>query len=538
MADIYTSHYPLRRTKERGTAKVITVKRALVSVSNKEGIVEFAQGLVELGVELVSTGGTARALAEAGLPVRPVSELTGFPEILGGRVKTLHPAVHAGILFRRDVVEDRRQLEELGIGPIDLVAVNLYPFAETVAKPGVTLAEAIENIDIGGPTMIRAAAKNYQHVAVVVNPVRYPEVLRELKEQGGSLSQETAFHLAVEAFAHTAQYDAVISNFLGSRLTDQGFPSHLFLALTKLQDLRYGENPHQRAAFYGEAGATGASLVRARQLQGKPLSFNNINDANAALELVQEFRETAVVAVKHTNPCGVALGETVLEAYRRAYEADPVSIFGGIVAANRPIDVATARAMMEIFLEVVIAPGYEEEALAIFKEKPNLRVLEVADLQQGSRQSYLDFKRVRGGLLVQDVDLLDLDRDKLQVVTRREPSEQEWKDLFFAWKVVKHVKSNAIVVASRGKTLGIGAGQMNRVGAARIALKQAGPAAAGSVMASDAFFPMPDTVETAAQAGVKAIIQPGGSIRDEDSIKAADEAGIAMVFTGTRHFKH
>jgi len=517
---------------------LITVKRALLSVSDKEGIVDFARGLAGLGVELISTGGTARVLADAGLTVRPVSDLTGFPEILGGRVKTLHPAVHAGILYRREVPEDGEQLAKLGIGPIDLVVVNLYPFAQNTARPGVSLAEAIENIDIGGPTMIRAAAKNYRGVGVVVNPARYREVLAELEENKGILSEETAFRLAVEAFAHTAQYDAVISNYLGKLLAGEGiFPAHLNLTLTKVQDLRYGENPHQRAAFYAEAGTAGPSLVRARQLQGKPLSFNNINDGNAALELVREFTETTVVALKHTNPCGVATAETVLEAYRRAYAADPVSIFGGIVAVNRPVDGETARAMVEIFLEVIIAPKFEEEALEILAQKPNLRLLEVPDLLQ-PLEPYLEYKRVRGGLLVQDSDVARLEPGALKVVTRREPTPEELRDLLFAWKVVKHVKSNAIVVAAGGQTLGIGAGQMNRVGAARIALEQAGARAAGSVLASDAFFPMPDTVEEAAKAGVKAIIQPGGSIRDEDSIRAADEAGIAMVFTGIRHFKH
>jgi phosphoribosylaminoimidazolecarboxamide formyltransferase/IMP cyclohydrolase len=517
---------------------LITVKRALLSVSDKEGIVEFARGLAALGVELVSTGGTAQVLAAAGLPVRSVSDLTGFPEILGGRVKTLHPAVHGGILYRREVPEDEEQLAKLGIGSIDLVVVNLYPFAETIARPGVTLAEAIENIDIGGPTMIRAAAKNYRGVGVVVNPARYQEVLAELEENTGTLSEETAFRLAVEAFAHTAQYDAVISNYLGKLLAGkEGFPAHLSLTLTKLQDLRYGENPHQRAAFYGEAGDVGPSLARARQLQGKPLSFNNINDGNAALELVREFSETTVVALKHTNPCGVATAESLLEAYRRAYEADPVSIFGGIVAVNRPVDVETARAMVEIFLEVIIAPGFDEEALEVLAQKPNLRLLEVPDLSQPV-EPYLEYKGVRGGLLVQDSDVAQLDPQALKVVTKKEPTAEQLHDLLFAWKVVKHVKSNAIVVAAGGQTLGIGAGQMNRVGAARIALEQAGDRAAGSVLASDAFFPMPDTVEEAARAGVRAIIQPGGSIRDEDSIKAADEAGIAMVFTGIRHFKH
>lgn len=516
---------------------MITVKRALLSVSNKEGIVELAQGLYKLGVELVSTGGTARVLKEAGLPVRPVSDLTGFPEILGGRVKTLHPAVHGGILYRREDEGDKQQLAQLGIEPIDLVVVNLYPFAQTIAKPDVTLAEAIENIDIGGPTMIRAAAKNYRGVAVLVNPVRYREILEELEEKGG-LSEERTFHLAAEAFAHTAQYDAVISNYLGKLINGQtDFPSHLLLVFTKAQDLRYGENPHQQAAFYSEAGYTGLSLAQAKQLQGKPLSYNNINDSNAALELVREFTEPAVVALKHTNPCGVAIGENIVEAYGRAYAADPVSIFGGIVAANSTIDGETAAEMVKIFLEVIIAPQFTAEALAIFKQKPNLRLLEMPALKTDA-PAYLEYKRVRGGLLVQDADLLDLNAEQLSVVTKRRPTEAELKDLLFAWKVVKHVKSNAIVVASGGKTLGIGAGQMNRVGAAKIALEQAGAKAAGAVLASDAFFPMADTVETAAAAGIKAIIQPGGSIRDQDSIEAADAAGIAMIFTGIRHFRH
>ena len=516
---------------------MITVKRALLSVSDKEGIVEFARGLAALGVELVSTGGTAQVLAAAGLPVRSVSDLTGFPEILGGRVKTLHPAVHGGILYRREVPEDEEQLAKLGISSIDLVVVNLYPFAETIARPGVTLAEAIENIDIGGPTMIRAAAKNYRGVGVVVNPARYQEVLAELEENTGTLSEETAFRLAVEAFAHTAQYDAVISNYLGKLLAGkEGFPAHLSLTLTKLQDLRYGENPHQRAAFYGEAGDVGPSLARARQLQGKPLSFNNINDGNAALELVREFSETTVVALKHTNPCGVATAESLLEAYRRAYEADPVSIFGGIVAVNRPVDVETARAMVEIFLEVIIAPGFDEEALEVLAQKPNLRLLEVPDLSQPV-EPYLEYKGC-GAASWSRTRCGPAGSPGPQGSYQKEPTAEQLHDLLFAWKVVKHVKSNAIVVAAGGQTLGIGAGQMNRVGAARIALEQAGDRAAGSVLASDAFFPMPDTVEEAARAGVRAIIQPGGSIRDEDSIKAADEAGLAMVFTGIRHFKH
>lgn len=510
---------------------MITVKRALLSVSDKDGIVEFARGLAELGVEIISSGGTAQALAEAGVPVRRVEEVTGFPEILNGRVKTLHPAIHAGILARRDVQEHLTKLAELGIQPIDLVAVNLYPFAATIAKPNVTLEEAIENIDIGGPTLIRAAAKNHQGVAVVVNPVRYEEVLRELRAKGG-ISPETAYHLAAEAFAHTAQYDSVIASYLAGRR--EAFPARLPLTYTKLRDLRYGENPHQKAALYAQPGAQGG-ITFARRLHGKELSFNNISDANAAWELVQEFSAPCAVGVKHMNPCGVGTGPDLLAAWRKAYAGDPVSIFGGIVAFNREVTAELARALSEIFLEVVIAPGFSDAALEVLKEKKN-RILLAAE--PGRSPQAWDLRAVRGGLLVQELDGRDYDPADLKVVTRRAPSEEELADLAFAWKVVKYVKSNAVVLARDSGTVGVGAGQMNRVGAVEIAVRQAGEKAQGAVLASDAFFPMADSVEAAARAGVTAIIQPGGSIRDADSIRAADAAGIAMVFTGIRHFRH
>jgi len=512
--------------------------RALISVSDKTGVVELAKELTALGVEVISTGGTAALLQKEGVAVRPVSEVTGFPEILGGRVKTLQPAIHCGILAIRSEPEHMRQLSEHGITPIDLVIVNLYPFKQTISRPGVSLAEAIENIDIGGPTMIRSAAKNFGDVAVVVNPSRYPQLIDEL-QRDGRVTDELRFELAVEAFQHTAAYDAIISHYLWERKpVRENFPPTLTLTYEKAQDLHYGENPHQQAAFYREPFVPVACIAGAEQLHGRELSFNNVNDTNAALELVKEFTVPAVVAVKHTNPCGVGTGATIAEAYRNAYEADPVSIFGGIIAANRPIDAATAEEIAKILTEVVIAPGFMTEALAVLTKKKNLRLLKVGNMASDSGRPRLDLKRVNGGLLVQDADTADLDRDALQVVTERAPSEKEMSDLLFAWKVVKHTKSNAIVLARDSQTVGVGAGQMNRVGAAKIAAEQAGEKAKGSVLASDAYFPFPDTVEEAAKAGVTAIIQPGGSVRDQDSIAAANAHGIAMVFTGMRHFKH
>ena len=510
---------------------MIKIQRALLSVSDKSGLVEFAQGLVQAGVDIISSGGTAKALAEANVTVQKVEDVTGFPEILDGRVKTLHPAIHAGLLARRDVPEHMAKLNELGIAPIDLVVVNLYPFAATISRPAVTLAEAVENIDIGGPTLIRAAAKNHPGVVVVVNPEHYGELIAELKANGG-ISKETAYRLAAEAFAHTAEYDTIIAGYLGKQ--QESFPVNLHLAHVKAQDLRYGENPHQKAALYVEAGSC-YGIPGAKKLHGKDLSFNNINDANGAWELVQEFDAPCAVGVKHSNPCGVGVADDVLTAWHKAYEGDPVSIFGGIVAFNRPVTADVVEELNKIFLEVVIAPGYTEEAMELLKTKKNRIVLQA---QAGGEEKDWDIKKVRGGLLVQELDEQDYAAADLKVATQRTPTPEEMKDLEFAWKVVKYVKSNAIVLAKDRQIIGVGAGQMNRVGAVEIAARQAGDKAQGAVMASDAFFPMPDSVEAAAKAGVTAIIQPGGSIRDEDSICAANNAGIAMVFTGMRHFRH
>ncbi|WP_017434413.1 bifunctional phosphoribosylaminoimidazolecarboxamide formyltransferase/IMP cyclohydrolase [Saccharococcus caldoxylosilyticus] len=512
----------------------MAVKRALLSVSNKEGIVPLAKQLVELGVEIISTGGTKKTLEEAGIPVIGISEVTGFPEILDGRVKTLHPAIHGGLLAIRDNERHQAELHEHHITPIDLVVVNLYPFQQTIAKSDVTFAEAIENIDIGGPTMLRAAAKNHSYVTVVVDPADYDMVIQELKEHG-DISAETKRKLAAKVFRHTAAYDALIAEYLTNK-TGEEYPETLTVTFEKKQTLRYGENPHQTAAFYKKPFGSSFSIAQATQLHGKALSYNNINDANAALQLVKEFTEPVAVAVKHMNPCGVGTGATIYEAFLKAYEADPVSIFGGIIALNREVDKATAEKMHEIFLEIVIAPSFSDEALAILTQKKNIRLLTVDFAAPKTKEKML--VSVQGGLLVQEADTHTLEDAELKVVTKREPTEEEWKQLQFAWKVVKHVKSNAIVLAKDGMTIGVGAGQMNRVGAAKIAIEQAGEKTNGAVLASDAFFPIDDTVEAAAKAGITAIIQPGGSIRDADSIRKADEYGIAMVFTGIRHFKH
>ncbi|AKM17658.1 bifunctional phosphoribosylaminoimidazolecarboxamide formyltransferase/IMP cyclohydrolase [Geobacillus stearothermophilus] len=512
----------------------MAVKRALISVSNKEGIIPFAKQLAELGVDIISTGGTKRALEEAGVPVISISDVTGFPEILDGRVKTLHPAIHGGILAVRSDERHQAALKEHGIRPIDLVVVNLYPFQQTIAKPDVTLAEAIENIDIGGPTMVRAAAKNYADVAIVVDPADYPMVIEELKTTG-SIQAKTRQQLAAKAFRHTAAYDAMIAEYL-TGLTGEEYPETLTVTYTKKQSLRYGENPHQSAAFYAKPLGAAFSIAKAAQLHGKELSYNNINDANAAINLIREFQEPAAAAIKHMNPCGVGVGATLLEAFTKAYEADPVSIFGGIVAVNREVDKETAERMHDIFLEIVIAPSFSDEALAILTKKKNIRLLTLDFAAPDVKEKTL--VSVNGGLLVQEADKYTLEDAEWNVVTKREPTEAEREQLRFAWKVVKHVKSNAIVLAKNGMTVGVGAGQMNRVGAANIAIEQAGEQAVGAVLASDAFFPMDDTVEAAAKAGITAIIQPGGSIRDADSIRKADEYGMAMVFTGVRHFKH
>ncbi|MEB3751891.1 bifunctional phosphoribosylaminoimidazolecarboxamide formyltransferase/IMP cyclohydrolase [Geobacillus icigianus] len=512
----------------------MAVKRALISVSNKEGLIPFAKQLAELGVEIISTGGTKRALEEAGVPVISISDVTGFPEILDGRVKTLHPAIHGGILAVRGDERHQAALAEHGIHPIDLVVVNLYPFQQTIAKPDVTLAEAIENIDIGGPTMVRAAAKNYADVAIVVDPADYRTVIEELKTTG-SIQAKTRQKLAAKAFRHTAAYDAMIAEYL-TNLTGEEYPESLTVTYTKKQSLRYGENPHQSAAFYAKPLGAAFSMANAVQLHGKELSYNNINDANAAINLIREFQEPAVAAIKHMNPCGVGVGATLLEAFTKAYEADPVSIFGGIIAVNREVDRETAERMHDIFLEIVIAPSFSDEALAILTQKKNIRLLTLDFTAPNGKEKTL--VSVNGGVLVQAADTYTLADAEWNVVTKREPTEKEREQLRFAWNVVKHVKSNAIVLAKNGMTVGVGAGQMNRVGAAKIAIEQAGEQAAGAVLASDAFFPMDDTVEAAAKAGITAIIQPGGSIRDADSIRKADEYGIAMVFTGVRHFKH
>ncbi|MFZ5632594.1 MAG: bifunctional phosphoribosylaminoimidazolecarboxamide formyltransferase/IMP cyclohydrolase [Bacillota bacterium] len=510
-------------------------RRALISVSDKRGVVEFASGLVKIGFEVISTGGTAKTLREANVPVTYITGVTGFPEILDGRVKTLHPAVHGGILARRD--EDHTaQLQKQGIGFIDLVAVNLYPFRETISRPGVSMEEAVENIDIGGPAMVRAAAKNHRYVLVVVNPDRYGEVLKAL--ESGRVDYDFRLSLAREAFAHTAAYDSAIASYLEEKTGGEVlFPGIWNKSFGLVQVLRYGENPHQQAAFYRDPAARGASVSTARQLAGKELSYNNILDLNAALELVREFTDPAAVIIKHNNPCGAACAGDVSEAYRLAYEGDPVSAFGGIVAFNRPVSAGAARQMAEIFLEAVIAPGYEGEALEILKQRSGLRLLETGDLA-GPAGDILDLRKVNGGLLIQETDRKLLDRDRLEVVTSLQPGPADLEELIFAMAVVKHVKSNAIVVTRNRQLIGVGAGQMNRVGSAGIALTQAGDRAMGAYLASDAFFPFADTVELAARAGIRAIIQPGGSVRDEESVKAAEKYGIVMVLTGFRHFKH
>ena len=520
------------------------VSQALISVSDKRGVLEFATSLHHSGVKLLSTGGTAKMLRESGLPVTDVSEHTGLPEMLDGRVKTLHPKVHGGILARRDMPDHLHTIEAHGISRIDLVVVNLYPFQQTIARDDCTLADAIENIDIGGPAMVRAAAKNHGNetggVAVVTDPDDYPDILDELASHDGSLSAATRFSLAVKAFTHTARYDSAISNYL-TALSDEGerqdHPDCLQLAFDKVQDLRYGENPHQNAAFYREAGAGQGGISSYRQLQGKALSYNNIADADAAWECVKAFDATACVIVKHANPCGVAVGNSPVDAYNRAFQTDPTSAFGGIIAFNAEVDQATAEAVAGQFMEVLIAPSYTDDALAILSAKQNVRVLTVP--VGAVRQS--DFKRVGGGLLVQSADFAPIGIDDLKVVTQRAPTDTELGDLLFAWRVAKYVKSNAIVYCKGGMTVGVGAGQMSRVDSARIAKIKADNARleiSGCVVASDAFFPFRDGLDVLAQAGATAVIQPGGSMRDAEVIAAADEHGLAMVFTGFRHFRH
>jgi len=515
-------------------------KQALISVSDKTGVVELARGLARAGVAILSTGGTARLLQEAGVAVTEVAAYTGFPEMLDGRVKTLHPKVHGGILARRDLPEHVAAVERAGIPLIDIVVVNLYPFAQSVARPGCTLQEAIENIDIGGPTMVRAAAKNYAHVAVLTDPADYPALLAELQDTG-AVSAATRFTLARKAFSHTAVYDGAISNYL-TAIDGNGnhadFPAQFNASFAKLQDLRYGENPHQKAAFYRDLRPVPGALSNYRQLQGKELSYNNIADADAAWECVKTFEAPACVIVKHANPCGVAVGEDLLDAYRRAFSTDPTSAFGGIIAFNRELDAAAAEALVQHFVEVVIAPSVSPAARAVVGSKVNLRLLEVP-LEQGAND--LDYRRVGGGLLVQTPDRRNVTAGELRIVTRVKPTAAQLADLLFAWRVAKFVKSNAIVFCSGGMTLGVGAGQMSRVDSARIAsikAQNAGLTLAGSVVASDAFFPFRDGLDVVVGAGARAVIQPGGSMRDEEVIAAADEQGVAMAFTGVRHFRH
>ena len=513
--------------------------RAIISVSDKAGVTDFAKNLSQLGFEIFSTGGTEKALAEAKVPVKSVSELTGFPEILEGRVKTLHPSIYGGILARRDLPEHMAQLAKNNIEAIDLVAVNLYPFVQTVAKEGVTLDEAVENIDIGGPTLIRAAAKNFPSVIVVVDPTDYQPVLDKLRAGGMKLAERK--RLAQKAFQHVAVYDTAISQYL--RQDTEGFPEEMTVALKKRYGLRYGENPHQPAAFYaeqvvGEKKETG--ITWAEQIGGKELSFNNILDADAAWGVVTDFSAPTVAIIKHTNPCGLASHNDIAEAYRRAFSGDPVAAFGGIVASNRKVTLAMAEGIKPVFYEIVIAPEYETEALKLLKRKKDLRIL-LAELPPGygkAEPGYLDFRRVKGGFLVQSSDSLPEDSTNLKTVTKRESTKAEIEDLLFAWRAVKHIKSNAIVLAKDRTVLGMGAGQPSRIVSAQIAKEKAGDKTKGSVLASDAMFPFSDVVEAAAAAGVTAIIQPGGSIRDDESIKAANEHNIAMVFTGERHFRH
>jgi phosphoribosylaminoimidazolecarboxamide formyltransferase/IMP cyclohydrolase len=524
----------------------MSIKQALISVSDKSGVFEFAQELRKLGVAILSTGGTARLLRDAGVAVTEVGDYTGFPEMLGGRIKTLHPKIHGGILARRDLPEHVSALEKAEILPIDLVVVNLYPFSQTVARPDCSLEEAIENIDIGGPTMVRAAAKNYQSVAVVTDPVDYPALLDEMKAAGGAVTPEFRFRLACKAFSHTAAYDGAISNYLtsieGENARCRTFPERLNLNFSLMQPLRYGENPHQEAAFYRDPQRVPGSLASYSQLQGKELSYNNIADADAAWECVKTFDSPACVIIKHANPCGVAVADSPLAAYRLAFATDPTSAFGGIIAFNRTLDAPAAEAVMSQFVEVIIAPQVTDEARQMLALKTNVRVLTVSlDVPSETGSNACDFKRVGGGLLVQTPDSLNVTVDQLKVVTKVQPTAQQLQDLPFAWRVAKFVKSNAIVFCANGQTLGVGAGQMSRVDSARIASIKAGNAGltlAGSVVASDAFFPFRDGLYVVVQAGAVAVIQPGGSVRDEEVIAAADEQGVAMVFTGVRHFRH
>jgi phosphoribosylaminoimidazolecarboxamide formyltransferase/IMP cyclohydrolase len=528
---------------------MVKIKRALISVSDKTGLIDFTRELNKFGVEILSTGGTAKLLRDNNIPVKEVSEYTGFPEMLDGRVKTLHPKIHGGLLALRDNPEHLQSLKEHDIGLIDMVVVNLYPFEKTTQKPNVTIEEVIENIDIGGPAMLRSAAKNHKDVAVICDPGQYGQVIAELKKNNGTLSKDLMRRLAIEVFSLTSHYDNAIYSYLQNyfkiKPESAGFPQELNLHFEKIQDLRYGENPHQQAAFYKEKGKT-KGLINLKQLQGKDLSFNNILDLNSALELVKEFSHPACVIVKHNNPCGVAEDKTLDKAYLAAYKCDPLSAFGGIVALNRKLDFQTAKIIVKSgFLECIISPGFDKEVRDLFKDKKNLRLLELNELEPINEprtcvqeRGEPEFKRVSGGLLLQDKDLETLDVNNLKVITKKKPTKKEVESLIFGWKVAKHVKSNAIVFAQGTKTVGIGAGQMSRVDSVKIAKSKAGKLSKNSCLASDAFFPKADAVIEAAKVGIKAIIQPGGSITDEEIIKACDKYKIAMVFTGIRHFKH
>ncbi len=515
------------------------IKRVLISVTDKTGVVEFARALAGFGAEILSTGGTAAQLRQNGIPVKDVSDYTGFPEMMDGRLKTLHPKIHGGLLALRDNPAHMKAVKEHGIDLIDMVVINLYRFEETVAKKDCTLEHAIENIDIGGPTMLRAAAKNYRFVSVVTSPADYSAIIDELKASGGKISESSNFALAVKTFQLTARYDAAISNYLGRLIPEDGmkdFPDVLTMQFTKAQDLRYGENPHQKAVFYREPEFAASAITSATQLQGKELSYNNIMDSDAAWQMICDFEKPAAVVMKHANPCGAAVAGNLETAYVNAMKTDPVSAFGGIVAFNKPVGRKTAEELAKIFLEVIIAPGFDPEALAILRAKQNLRLLQVPPCEAGTKE--YDFRRVVGGLLVQERDRDDFDLKKADVVTRRKPTDEEYEALDFGWRVVKHVKSNAIVIANRDQLIGVGAGQMSRVDSTKIAIMKSNIPTKGAVLASDAFFPFRDVVDIAAEAGITAIVQPGGSIRDKESIEACNEHGIAMIFTGRRHFKH
>lgn len=514
--------------------------KALISVSDKTGIVEFAKELENCGVEIISTGGTYKKLKEEGVNAIEISELTGFPECLDGRVKTLHPKVHAGILAMRSNENHMKQLEDLCIDTIDFVVVNLYPFKQTILKEDVKREEAVENIDIGGPTMLRSAAKNYQDVTVITDPSDYEKVLNELKENG-QVSLDTKFYLMQKVFEHTANYDAMICKYIKEQRNDDSFPNELTLTYEKVQEMRYGENPHQKGALYKEVGQCKGSLTVAEQLNGKELSFNNINDTNGALELLKEFDEPTVVACKHGNPCGVGSGDNIYTAWTKAFNADKTSIFGGIVVANREITVEVAKEMKEIFLEVIVAPSYEEEALELLKTKKNLRVLLLPDISQKQPEGSYDIKKINGGMIIQTIDSKLL--DNYEVVTNRKPTDKELEDMMFTWKIVKYVKSNGIALGKDKQSIGIGPGQVNRIWATEQSVEHAEELIQpgitnGAVLASDAFFPFADCVEAAHKAGITAIIQPGGSIRDQESIDKCNEYGISMIFTGMRHFRH